>query len=361
MPFSHLEEAGPLTFPDDEGLAASVLDFGTNMIFIKDEDSRILYANCAFLALYEPAQRTEIIGTTTVDSFPPEEAELFLSEDRRAFREGSTELVEEITDWKGQRHTFLSRKALFETADGQKRLVCNSTNITALAARERRLVRLNAQLKVYSHSIAHDLKSPIASIVSGLNILQRDKDSDLSERARMVIDALKDSATGLAGSISATLKAAADETTGLEFQPYDLNILLEEVRFNLSAAIEKANLSLNVTRLPRAIVEPNLLRQLFQNLIENSIRHAGVERPVVTIHHQETDGEHIFYVGDNGVGIPADKTDLVFSQFFKASASGGLGLGLTSCQRIANLHDGYIEIHDRVERGCCMVVRIAAR
>ncbi len=157
------------------------------------------------------------------------------------------------------------------------------------------------------------------------------------------------------------LKAATDEVSKLDFEQYDLNILLEEVRFNMSAAIEGANASFNVTRLPVATVEPNLLRQLFQNLIENSIKYADAERLVITIHHKEGGGEHVFYVGDNGVGIPEDKKRMVFTQFFKEGSADGLGLGLTICQRIANLHDGHMEIHDRVEKGCCMVVRIAAR
>tara|TARA_B100000678_G_scaffold138386_1_gene115620 strand:- start:552 stop:1637 length:1086 start_codon:yes stop_codon:yes gene_type:complete len=361
LPFSHLDGSSVPELPNDEALINFILGNGPSLIFIKDEESRILYANSAFLSVYAPDQRDRIIGTTTVESFSEEEAELFLSEDRRAFREGRTEIVEDILDWKAQPRTLLSRKMVYEMADGQKRLVCISTDITALAARERRLVRLNAQLKVYSHSIAHDLKNPISSIISGLNILQRDGSSKLSERGAMVVNSLKDSAKGLSGYISAMLKAATGEVSKLDFEEYDLNILLEEVRFNMSAAIEAADVKLNVTRLPVARVEPNLLRQLFQNLIENSIKYAGVDRIIVTIHHKEEGDEHIFYVGDNGVGIPDDKKDMVFSQFFKEGSADGLGLGLTICQRIANLHDGTMEIHQRVEQGCCMVVRIAAR
>lgn len=69
----------------------------------------------------------------------------------------------------------------------------------------------------------------------------------------------------------------------------------------------------------------------------------------------------MFYDGDNGVGIPPAKTDLVFSPFFKEGSNDGLGLGLAICQRIANIHDDVIEIHDRIERGCCMVVRLPMR
>lgn len=361
MPFSHLKGVDAPMFADNDNLLAFVLDNGPNLIFIKDEESKLIYANAAFLGLYAPDLRSEVIGSTTVESFDPEEAELFLSEDRRALREGFSEIVEEITDWKAERRTFLTRKMVFRTVDGAKRLVCIGTDITELAARERRVVRLNAQLKLYSHSIAHDLKNPVASFISGINLIQRDKTSQLSERSQMVLSALKDSAAGMAGMISSTLKAATDEAENLHFQKCDLNLLLEEVRFNISAAIEEANMSLHVTRLPEATVEPNLFRQLFQNLIENSIRHAGGNRPVVTIHHREVEGEHLFFVGDNGPGIPPELRGQIFNQFFKGDEGGKLGLGLTISQRIANLHDGYIEVHDKVDQGCCMLVRIPSR
>ena len=347
---------------NDDALFSFILENEPNLVFIKNELGEIVWANEAFKTIYAPDERANVIGSTTVESFSAEEAELFLSEDRRAMREGRTEIVEDITDWTGQHITLLTRKLAIELANGEKRLVCFSTNITDLAARERKLVQLNAQLKVYSHSIAHDLKNPIASIISSANIIERDKGTTLGERAQMVLGAMRDSAAGLANSITAMLKAAANETNNLSFAPYDLNILLEEVRFNLSTAIEAAEMDLHIARLPTAMVEPNLLRQLFQNLIENSIKHAAAARLIVTIHYALIDGEHVFYVGDNGTGIPDDKKAMVFSQFFKGGGNDdGLGLGLTICQRIAHLHDGFIEIHDRVERGCCMVLRIPAR
>ena len=362
MPFSHLPVGEIPKVASDEALLFFILENEPNLVFVKNEVGEIVWANQAFKAIYAPDARNDVIGSTTVESFSSEEADLFLSEDRRAMREGRTEIVEDIIDWSGRKITLLTRKLAVDLANGQKRLVCISTHITDLAARERRLVQQNAQLKVYSHSIAHDLKNPIASIVSSMNIIERDKGTTLGERARMVLDAVRESVTGLSNSITAMLRAAADETDNLSFTPYDLNILMEEVRFNLSAAIETADMDLHVARLPTAKVEPNLLRQLFQNLIENSIKHAAAEHLVVTIHYALRDRDHVFYVGDNGTGIPEDKKEGVFVQFFKGGSNeDGLGLGLTICQRIAHLHDGVLEIHDKVERGCCMVLRIPAR
>lgn len=358
MPFSHLSgDVSPIPIAESD-LLEFIVENEPNLVFIKDEQSRLVYANKAFRAIYAPDIRNLLIGTTTIESFSDEEAELFLSEDRRAMREGRTEIVEEIVDWTGRKITLLSRKIACLLASGEKRLLCVSTNITTLAARERRVVRLNAQLKVYSHTIAHDLKNPMASIIAGLNIIERDKSTVLGERSAMVVKSIRESAMGLAGYINSMLKAAAAESESLQFESSDLNLLLEEVRFNLSAAIEAADLTINVARLPIAVVEPNLLRQLFQNLIENTIKHAGVERPMMTIHYQVEDDEHVFYVGDNGVGIPEDRREAIFNQFFRDGKEDGLGLGLTISQRIAHLHNGTIEVHDREEKGACFALRI---
>ena len=110
MPGSHYREhAGPIPF-DGEDLFAFILDYDPNLVFVKDGESRIVYANKAFREVYPPDHRDAILGSTTVESFDPKEAELFLAEDRRAMEQGHSEIVEEITDWKGDRLTLLTRK-----------------------------------------------------------------------------------------------------------------------------------------------------------------------------------------------------------------------------------------------------------
>ena len=358
MPGSHYKDHdGPIPF-DGTDLFGFILDYDPNLVFVKDEESHILYANRAFLDIYAPEDRPNVVGSTTVENFSEEEARLFLEEDRRAMEQGHSEIVEEILDWKGQRLTLLTRKFAVVKPDGTRLLVAIATDISTLSSREKRLVRLNAQLKIYSHTIAHDLKNPMASILAGINIVRRDTNNVMSDRSKMVLGSMYDSTVGLSGYVTSMLKAASAEARDLEFGRHDLNLLIEEVRFNLSAAIESAQLDLHIARLPLAVVEPNLLRQLFQNLIENAIKHAGVQRPMVTIHYEAQGDEHVFFVSDNGKGIPDERKDAVFNQFFREGGKDGLGLGLTVCQRIAHLHDGYLEIRDTTRGGACFVLHI---
>ncbi|WP_271079241.1 PAS domain-containing sensor histidine kinase [Aurantiacibacter sp. MUD61] len=330
-----------------EAFVHAVLDSTDSLIFVKDRESRVVYANDAFLALYSPEERKNVIGATTVENFAEDEAALFLEEDRKAFARGQSEIVEEITDWEGEKRILSTRKTVYTTEDGGELLLAIAKDITALKNREHALTRANRQLREYAHSVAHDLRSPIAAIISGVSIIERDKNSSLSERATLVSKAVKESAHGLSKHLTAMLEAAKSDQLGLSFKETDLNLLLEEVRFNLSALSISREAKIHSPRLPVVVVEPTLFRQMLQSLIENAIRHAGVEKPVVKIGVQRDGGEYEISFCDKGPGIPTEKRHLAMKPFSKPEdghVGEGYGLGLMQCQRIAQLHEGFLEI-----------------
>ena len=330
-----------------EGFVHAVLDNSRNLIFVKDRDSRVVYANDAFLQVYSPEERDKVIGSTTVENFTEDEAAVFLDEDRRAFERGESEMVEEIIDWKGEKRCLSTRKIVYKDEGGRELLLAIATDISDLKDREHALTRANRQLRDYARSVAHDLRTPIAAVISGISIIERDPNSHLSERGEMVAKAMKDSAHGMSSHLTAMLDAAQSDSKGLRFKETDLNLLLEEVRFNLSALLVTKHAKLHAVRLPRAVVEPTLFRQLLQSLIENGVRHSKVDEPVVKLRFEEAGGELIFRFFDNGLGIPKEKRHLLMQPFTRGEAKDvgeGYGLGLMQCQRIAQLHEGYLEL-----------------
>lgn len=330
-----------------DGFVSAVLDNSKNLIFVKDRESRLVYANAAFLEVYAPDERDSVIGTTTVEKFSDDAAAVFLEEDRRAFEQGESEIVEEIVDWRGNSRCLSTRKTVYRAEDGRELLLAIATDVTELKAREKALTKANRQLRDYAQSVAHDLRTPIAAIISGVSIIERDKNTGLSERSAMVSKAIKDSAHGLSSHLTSMLDAAKSDSVGLEFQETDLNLLLEELRFNLSALLITKNATLHASRLPKAVVEPTLFRQMMQSLIENAVRHSGVEHPVVKLRVREDGGEFVFSFYDNGPGIPREKRHLLMRPFARSDAEGqgeGYGLGMAQCQRIAQLHEGFLEI-----------------
>ena len=348
-----------------DGFVQAVIDNSRNLIFVKDRDSRIVYANDAFLDVYSPQERERVIGSTTVESFSAEEAEVFLAEDRRAFELGTSEIVEDIVDWQGNKRCLSTRKTVYRTDDGRELLLAIATDISDLKDREHALTNANRQLRDYARSVAHDLRSPIAAIISGISIIERDPNTQLSDRGDKVAKAMKESAHGMSRHLTAMLDAAQSDSVGLSFKKTDLNLLLEEVRFNLSALFATKSANLHAERLPTAVVEPALFRQMMQSLIENGVRHSGVDEPKITLRVEKAGGEYIFSFFDNGAGIPKEKRHKLMQPFTRGDVQDvgeGYGLGLMQCQRIAQLHEGYLEIPDSEEGGsdATIVARISA-
>ncbi|KQT62589.1 MULTISPECIES: ATP-binding protein [unclassified Aureimonas] len=343
------------------GLFYLVMEHDPNLVFVKDPDGLIIYANRAFLELYPPSTRNSIVGTTTVNAFTPEEAAVWMAEDHRAMTAGVSEIVEEIFDYTGRRRFLLTRKIAFSSAEGEPRLLGISTDISELAERERSLVDANDRLAKFAAFAAHDLRSPLASIASAVNVVRQDRETVLGPRAEHVMELVSECARGLAQQVTTLLVSThAEHRNELNRRLTDLNLLVEEVRFNLSCMIERHGASFHAMRLPSLVVEPDLFRQLLQNLVENAIRHRSDDRPPVIVFRHEVGGnQDVISVEDNGVGISPAEADRVFGAFEQgANALGGTGIGLALCRRVIGLHGGSMSIDTSYTEGCWVVLNV---
>ena len=110
--------------------------------------------------------------------------------------------------------------------------------------------------------------------------------------------------------------------------------------------------------------DPDLLRQVAQNLIQNAIRaleDAEAPRIVLAAMEEQLDGRRCWHVtlSDNGCGIPAEALSKVFDPFF-STFGGGTGLGLAVCHRIIVAHGGLLFIESQVGRGTTVHLRLEA-
>ena len=337
-----------------------VMEHDPNLVFIKDENSVVLFGNRAFLEVFAPEERGSIVGRNLVENFTPKEAELWLAEDRRALAQGQTEIVETVADYAGRRRTFLSRKIAFATAQGERRLLGISTDISELSQRERTLIETNDRLKRFGAFAVHDLRSPLATFVSAMNVIKADKHTTLSPQASQYMDLMIVSATHLAENVTAMLSVSkVEETTSVDMHVSDLNLLVEEVRFNLSSLVNQSGATIQAARLPAIVCEPGLFRQLLQNLVENSIKNRrDEERLHVLIRYERNAGCHRFFVEDNGRGIGPGAAEAIFEPFDQGGRSStgassmGVGIGLALCRRIVDIHGGTIRVDAAYEGGC---------
>lgn len=336
----------------DKQFFERVLNESANVVFVKDKDFRIIYANQAFLNLYPEDMRDSIVGTTTLESFPPEEAEGFLAEDRRALEGETTQILEDISTPCGQPRTLLTRKIGFTNDDGEPMLLGISSDVTQMVQKERELVKANHMLQHFAALAAHDLRTPLHQFVSCLELLRIDKGNTFSQESEKYMDMMLSSANNLAHQISSLLMVYKPNSE-TQWSPTDLNLLMSEVRFNLTHEIELSGAKVMNDMLPTLNVNPHLFRQLLQNLIENSIKYKSEKLPLIRVKASEGANGVEFSVEDNGKGISKDSSAFkLFAQ--ENTESSGAGIGLALCRSIVERHKGRIWVDEGCSSGACI-------
>jgi light-regulated signal transduction histidine kinase (bacteriophytochrome) len=141
-----------------------------------------------------------------------------------------------------------------------------------------------------------------------------------------------------------------------KLDPVDLNEIIEGILLDLKECIEEKNITIHLRNLPTVLGIQFQLRQLFLNLISNSIKFNRPDvSPVINISGEKQISEknnfptQKFYkiiVKDNGIGFDAAYEEKVFKIFQRLNSQTefvGTGIGLSICKKIAELHGGYIE------------------
>lgn len=219
------------------------------------------------------------------------------------------------------------------------------------------VIETNRQI---SSDIAHDLRTPMNRILIGLEQAARRDEA----RGQISVDLAEIAAEtkGILGTFDALLRISEIESRARKarFVDLDLKELVESVAEFYSAHAEDSNATLRfeVSGVEHQILgDRELLIQLFANLIENALKHAGKAPNIVCGVMNGTEGV-IGFVRDNGPGIPEGERKKVTRRHYrlqKSRTTPGSGLGLSMVQAIAELHGAELSLDDAVP-GLCVAV-----
>ena len=347
-----------------------LINTDTDLVFVKDAEFKIVQANDAFVASYPGKERKDILGTTTVEEFDPVEAQLFLAEDRKAFEQGLSEVVETIVFPGGEERTLLTKKMRFDDPSGNPHILGVARDITGLRKTEKALLKANEELKEFAYRTSHDLRSPLVSsrrlLGIVLKLLAKEKNSEIEKVISHLdlIDGSLEKLETLVTDILAMTRLSHDECTP---EPIDFPVLVNTSpeKFSHMEGFSRIALTTDYSKLPEK-VESSLahVSHVVENLISNAIKYQDYEKsePKVSI-TASGDGNNLnFSVADNGLGIPANQRENVFSMFkrFHPKTSFGSGLGLYMIKKsIEKLH-GSIR-YEPLEAGSRFVVCIPVK
>ena len=222
-------------------------------------------------------------------------------------------------------------------------------DIRNLMDRERESERTKNELIT---NIAHDLRTPLTSIIGYLEILVQKQDLPEETRARYIEIAytkskkLQQLINDLFGFTKLTYGKIAMRVSGL-----DLVKLLSQLLTEFYPSFEEAGLQYELESNVPALnitADPNLLARLFENLVNNAIKYGAEGKRIrVKVHGSENTAE--VRVINYGKVIPADELPMIFDKFYRveqsrSSSTGGTGLGLAIAKNIVEMHGGSISV-----------------
>ncbi len=331
-----------------------------DLIFVKDENFRIIDCNQAFLHMYPESTRGDVIGKTTFEKYKKNEMEAFLSMDKKAFKEGNVQYDETITFPNGEMRTLFTQKIRFENNKKEPFILCIARDITDREKLTKKLMQSNEELLRFAYICSHDLQEPIRMMASFAEKLEMRIGNTIEsdKKAKQYFHFIKSGAERARNLIADILSYSKIDNETAKREIVDLNELLGQIKENILAMDDsrenKSIISIE-PGLPTIIGNKAQFLQLFQNLIQNGIKYQDMHcQPTIHISCTELERVWKFSISDNGIGIESrhhDKIFDVFQRLHRTTEYSGTGIGLSICKKVVESYGGEIYVDSEPHKG----------
>lgn len=236
-------------------------------------------------------------------------------------------------------------------------------NLT-LARRAVELETANEQLRAFSHTVSHDLRSPLATIGGFSSILEHKYADALDAKGRRYLAGVQQEARRMMRIVEDVLYLANIDREKVSRAPVDLAVVAQDAIEALRDAQPHRNVRFDCP--PHAVTDcdERLVRVALGNLLANAWKFtANRSEARIRFGVERQDGEIVFVVADNGAGFDMSYAHRLFKPFERLHRSDefeGFGVGLATVQRIVNLHGGHIRAEATPEAGATFRFTLAA-
>jgi two-component system, LuxR family, sensor kinase FixL len=346
-------------------------------VIVIDENSRIIHWNPKAEVIFG-WKSSEVMGTYLQDTIIPEQhREAHTRGMNHYMATGETAVMNrtiEITALKKDGKEFyisLSISNSFRKAHPVfisfiRDITSQKMNELELTKKTRELERSNKELDQYASLASHDLKEPLRKITTFSNRLVSKYAPLLGDDGRSYLQKIDDAAMRMTSLISNLLTYSRIMPVKESYVKTDLNVLITTVLADLEISIEEKKAVIQVEKLPEIEVHPGQFKQLFQNLISNSLKFSREgEAPWIEIKsHLLPDNRAELLVSDNGIGFEShysEKIFVMFQRLHSRSEYEGTGIGLALCKKIVESHNGTITARSEKGTGTTFIIRIPLR
>jgi PAS domain S-box-containing protein len=245
------------------------------------------------------------------------------------------------------------------------------------------LAEKNKELEAIVYTVSHDLRSPLVNvqgfgrqltracetIQASVNTssdgrievepLRKPLEVTIPQALRFITAGVNKMETLLAG----LLRYSRLGRVALTIQPLEMNAMLNEIVAAMRFQLDEARSEVRIEPLPRCLADSAQTNQVFANLIDNALKYRSPHRPLrVTVTGRVENGQAIYCVADNGIGIAPHHQAKVFEIFHRLNPgeTAGEGLGLAIAQRVLERQRGRIWVESSEEAGSLFYVSLPA-
>ncbi|MBN2829275.1 MAG: HAMP domain-containing protein, partial [Candidatus Cloacimonetes bacterium] len=207
------------------------------------------------------------------------------------------------------------------------------------------LKRQNVELDEFTYIASHDLQEPLRKLISFSALLEQDVDTELNDSAKADLEYITDAASRMQTLIQDLLTFSRTGKSVVNKETIDMNALVSNVLNLFDDKIIQKKVKLINCTLPETMGDPVLISLIYQNLIQNAIKFNNNENPVIEITYDKVNGNNVFGVRDNGIGIKKEYQTQIFKPFKRLHSRydfPGTGIGLAICSKIIEKHKGEI-------------------
>ena len=234
--------------------------------------------------------------------------------------------------------------------------------IQELQIKNASLVKTTEELEQFTYIASHDLKSPLRTIISFLDLIKRDVNRQKYDDLLSKVDFARSGAEQMNYLVTDILEySKITSGTQRKKKMISLQSLAEKVKFNLMDVIQKKNVDLYVFPLPDFYCNETEMTVLFQNFIENGIKYNEESTPNIFVKSSIKEDKLILQFIDNGIGIEEQYFNKIFLFFKRLHTNDyykGTGLGLGLCKKIIDDMGGSVEVESTLNVGSTFTITL---
>lgn len=212
----------------------------------------------------------------------------------------------------------------------------------------------NEELERFAYIASHDLKSPLRSVISFITLFNKNYKDKIDTQGQEFLEIIATNADQMQHLIEDILEYSKSKNRVIKKEKVDLNKVLNQIVSHIDSKDFYLDGKIHFSPLPEIESDFTMIKQLFQNLIENGLKYNHGHHKLVSVQYLEKETEIYFIIKDNGIGMEEAYFDKIFEMFQRLHNKNeyqGTGIGLAVCKKIIQQLEGKIWVTSKLNKG----------